>query len=36
MANLKTHYTNPAGMIDDLGSQLSFYNRALAWTPRRS
>ncbi len=34
MANLKTIYTKPAGMLDDLGSQLSFYVRALAWTPR--
>ena len=34
MANLKTLYTKPAGMLDDLGSQLSFYIRALAWTPR--
>jgi phospholipid/cholesterol/gamma-HCH transport system permease protein len=34
MANIKTLYTKPAGMLDDLGSQLSFYIRALAWTPR--
>jgi phospholipid/cholesterol/gamma-HCH transport system permease protein len=34
MANLKTLYTRPAGMLDDLGSQLGFYIRALAWTPR--
>jgi phospholipid/cholesterol/gamma-HCH transport system permease protein len=34
MANLKSIYTKPAGMLDDLGSQLSFYVRALAWTPR--
>src|SRR6187401_964081 len=34
MANIKTLYTKPAGMLDDLGSQLGFYIRALAWTPR--
>jgi len=34
MANLKTLYTKPAGMLDDLGSQLAFYISALAWTPR--
>jgi phospholipid/cholesterol/gamma-HCH transport system permease protein len=34
MANLKAIYTKPAGILDDLGSQLSFYLRALAWTPR--
>ncbi|HET6938757.1 MAG TPA: ABC transporter permease [Nocardioides sp.] len=27
-------YTKPAGILDDLGGQLSFYLRALAWTPR--
>jgi phospholipid/cholesterol/gamma-HCH transport system permease protein len=34
MANLKAIYTKPAGLLDDLGAQLSFYLRALAWTPR--
>jgi phospholipid/cholesterol/gamma-HCH transport system permease protein len=34
MANLKAIYTKPAGILDDLGGQLSFYIRALAWTPR--
>jgi phospholipid/cholesterol/gamma-HCH transport system permease protein len=34
MANLKAIYTKPAGLLDDLGGQLSFYIRALAWTPR--
>src|SRR5919107_171180 len=34
MANLKTIYEKPAGFLDDLGNQLSFYIRALAWTPR--
>jgi phospholipid/cholesterol/gamma-HCH transport system permease protein len=34
MANLKAIYTKPASALDDLGGQLSFYIRALAWTPR--
>jgi phospholipid/cholesterol/gamma-HCH transport system permease protein len=34
VANLKAIYTKPAGLLDDLGAQLSFYIRALAWTPR--
>jgi phospholipid/cholesterol/gamma-HCH transport system permease protein len=34
MANLKAIYTKPAGILEDLGGQLSFYLRALAWTPR--
>jgi phospholipid/cholesterol/gamma-HCH transport system permease protein len=34
MANLKSIYEKPAGYLDDLGAQLSFYIRALAWTPR--
>ena len=34
MANLKAIYEKPAGFLDDLGVQLSFYIRALAWTPR--
>ncbi|HEX6602968.1 MAG TPA: hypothetical protein VF030_10035, partial [Solirubrobacterales bacterium] len=27
-------YRQPLNTIDDLGEQLSFYGRALAWTPR--
>ncbi|QIG41398.1 ABC transporter permease [Nocardioides anomalus] len=34
MANFKAIYTKPASALDDLGGQLSFYIRALAWTPR--
>jgi len=34
MANLKSVYEKPADAIDQLGEQLSFYVRALAWTPR--
>jgi phospholipid/cholesterol/gamma-HCH transport system permease protein len=34
VANLKAIYTKPAGLLDGLGGQLSFYLRALAWTPR--
>ncbi len=34
MANLRAIYTKPAGLLDDLGAQLGFYIRALAWTPR--
>jgi phospholipid/cholesterol/gamma-HCH transport system permease protein len=34
VANLKAIYEKPAGFLDDLGAQLSFYIRALAWTPR--
>jgi phospholipid/cholesterol/gamma-HCH transport system permease protein len=34
MANLKAIYEKPAGFLDDLGAQLSFYVRALAWAPR--
>ncbi len=34
MANLKSIYEKPASALDDLGGQLSFYVRALAWTPR--
>ena len=34
MANLKAIYEKPASALDDLGGQLSFYIRALAWTPR--
>jgi len=34
MAGLKSIYEKPAGFLDELGAQLSFYIRALAWTPR--
>jgi phospholipid/cholesterol/gamma-HCH transport system permease protein len=34
MANLKSIYTRPASALDDLGGQLTFYIRALLWTPR--
>src|SRR3546814_3735975 len=34
MANLKSAYQRPAKMLDTLGEQLSFYLKALAWTPR--
>jgi phospholipid/cholesterol/gamma-HCH transport system permease protein len=34
MANIKAIYEKPASALDDLGGQLSFYVRALAWTPR--
>ena len=34
MANLKSVYEKPARELDKLGEQLSFYVRALAWTPR--
>jgi phospholipid/cholesterol/gamma-HCH transport system permease protein len=34
MANFKAIYTKPASALDDLGGQLGFYIRALAWTPR--
>ena len=34
MANLKSVYEKPLSSLDDLGGQLSFYVRALAWTPR--
>ena len=34
MANLKSVYEKPASELDKLGGQLSFYVRALAWTPR--
>lgn len=34
MANLKSVYQKPLGSLDDLGSQLAFYLRALAATPR--
>ncbi|MGH3739973.1 MAG: MlaE family ABC transporter permease [Micromonosporaceae bacterium] len=31
---LKSVYRKPLGILDDLGDQLSFYVRSLAWTPR--
>ena len=34
MASLKSVYEIPAKSLDDLGGQLAFYIRALAWTPR--
>jgi len=34
MANIKAVYQRPIGMLDKLGEELSFYLRALAWTPR--
>jgi phospholipid/cholesterol/gamma-HCH transport system permease protein len=34
VANLRSVYEKPANELDKLGEQLSFYVRALAWTPR--
>jgi phospholipid/cholesterol/gamma-HCH transport system permease protein len=34
MPRLKSIYERPAGFLDSLGDQLSFYIRAIAWTPR--
>ncbi|WP_372735410.1 MlaE family ABC transporter permease [Nocardioides sp.] len=34
MANMKSVYEKPLAEVDKLGGQLSFYIRALAWTPR--
>src|ERR1700755_1019882 len=34
MANLKAVYEKPLRSLDDLGAQLAFYLRALAWTPK--
>src|SRR5215217_3914748 len=34
MAGLKSVYEVPARSLDDLGGQLAFYIKALAWTPR--
>ena len=31
---VNTVYRKPLDALDDLGDQLSFYGRALAWTPR--
>jgi phospholipid/cholesterol/gamma-HCH transport system permease protein len=34
MSGFKALYEKPAKSLDDLGGQLAFYLRALAWTPR--
>src|SRR6201746_156767 len=34
MANVKAVYQRPISMLDSLGEELSFYVRAIAWTPR--
>jgi phospholipid/cholesterol/gamma-HCH transport system permease protein len=34
MANLRSTYQKPVAALDDLGGQLSFYIKSLAWTPR--
>jgi phospholipid/cholesterol/gamma-HCH transport system permease protein len=34
MRKFKNVYRKPLGTLDDLGDQLGFYGRALAWTPR--
>jgi phospholipid/cholesterol/gamma-HCH transport system permease protein len=34
MANLKAVYERPLRTLDDLGGELAFFLRALAWTPR--
>ena len=34
MANIRAIYRRPLGLLDNLGGELSFYLRALAWTPR--
>ncbi|WP_163508507.1 MlaE family ABC transporter permease [Fodinicola acaciae] len=34
MADLTSLYKRPLAMLDDLGGQMSFYVRSLAWTPR--
>jgi phospholipid/cholesterol/gamma-HCH transport system permease protein len=34
MADLKNAYRRPVAALDDLGGQLSFYLKSLAWTPR--
>ncbi len=33
-ATLKSVYQRPLGFLDDLGSQLAFYVKAIVWTPR--
>ncbi|MEO9139780.1 MAG: ABC transporter permease, partial [Jatrophihabitans sp.] len=34
IASARKAVTAPLGVLDQLGDQLSFYGRALAWTPR--
>ncbi len=34
MANIKAVYEKPLRTLDDLGSELAFFLRALAWTPK--
>src|SRR4051812_49971755 len=34
LRKFKKVYRVPLGTLDDLGEQLGFYGRALAWTPR--
>ena len=34
MANVKAIYQRPMRSLDNLGEELSFYIRAIAWTPR--
>ncbi len=34
MANVRAIYERPMSVLDKLGEQLSFYVRAIAWTPR--
>ena len=34
MADLRGVYRRPLTALDNLGSELAFYLRALAWTPR--
>ena len=34
MPNIRAVYQRPLGLLDNLGGELSFYLRALAWTPR--
>src|SRR5438045_5606286 len=34
MANIKAVYEKPLKSLDDLGGELAFFLRALAWTPK--
>ena len=34
MANIKAVYEKPLRTLDDLGGELAFFLRALAWTPK--
>ena len=34
MANVKAVYEKPLRTLDDLGAELLFFLRALAWTPK--